>query len=279
MAINYLKDYYKILEIAKEASLKEIKEAHHHLVLKYHPDKNKAEDAAIKFLEITEAYEILKDHELKQDYDGNHNDPGALMFIDVVTNNISMDKIKEYLDAGAFIDASNIDNKTILMYAANHGYVELSKFLIESGASLDAVDIYGNDPMTFAAAVQIDFSTDGFNIVKSQPKQQAYYEGESTEAKPMSAILEESVNINSVGIENKVDDLLERKAEIVQVFLEKGAKAIHKNYYGDNAMRHAISNHNVKIMELLDKAEKDYPNIHQSDGLMGLVIDQDDSHT
>ena len=36
------------------------------LALKFHPDKNKSPDAEEKFKEISEAYDILSDSELKQ---------------------------------------------------------------------------------------------------------------------------------------------------------------------------------------------------------------------
>jgi len=54
-----IKDYYSILEIANNASKSEIRRAYRRLAKKYHPDVNKANDAHERFIEITEAYEIL----------------------------------------------------------------------------------------------------------------------------------------------------------------------------------------------------------------------------
>lgn len=64
-----MKDYYKILELEFGADILAVKKAYRRLALKYHPDRNKAPDAAQKFIEITEAYEVLRDPEKKQQYD------------------------------------------------------------------------------------------------------------------------------------------------------------------------------------------------------------------
>lgn len=61
------KDLYKILEITKRASKDEIKKAYKKLTRKYHPDKNP--DNKDKFVEITEAYEILSNSNKRRIYD------------------------------------------------------------------------------------------------------------------------------------------------------------------------------------------------------------------
>lgn len=66
MDIN--KNYYKILEINKSASDKEIKKSYHKLSFKYHPDQNKNIDSSL-FKNITEAYRILIDSEKRKEYD------------------------------------------------------------------------------------------------------------------------------------------------------------------------------------------------------------------
>lgn len=64
-----MKDYYKTLGISYGADLTTIKKAYRQLALQYHPDKNKAADAAQKFIAITEAYEVLRDDRKRTDYD------------------------------------------------------------------------------------------------------------------------------------------------------------------------------------------------------------------
>lgn len=64
------KDYYKILEIKKDAPAKAIKSAYRKLANRYHPDKNPDnKESEQKFKEVAEAYEVLKDPEKRKHYD------------------------------------------------------------------------------------------------------------------------------------------------------------------------------------------------------------------
>jgi DnaJ-class molecular chaperone len=62
-------DFYKLLGLSRDATLKEIKKAYRQKSLEFHPDKNKEEGAADKFGEIARAYEVLSDEEKKEVYD------------------------------------------------------------------------------------------------------------------------------------------------------------------------------------------------------------------
>jgi curved DNA-binding protein len=63
-------DYYKILEVDKNATQKEIKSAYRKLARKLHPDLNPNDrDAKKKFQEINEANEVLSDPEKRKKYD------------------------------------------------------------------------------------------------------------------------------------------------------------------------------------------------------------------
>ena len=63
------KEYYRVLGIEKGASDDEIKKAYRKLALKFHPDKNKDENAEEKFKEIGEAYEVLSDKDKRAAYE------------------------------------------------------------------------------------------------------------------------------------------------------------------------------------------------------------------
>lgn len=63
------KDYYKILDIDKNATPDEIKNKYRRLARKYHPDVSKEPNAEEKFKEVKEAYEVLNDPEKRKAYD------------------------------------------------------------------------------------------------------------------------------------------------------------------------------------------------------------------
>jgi len=64
------KNYYQILGVSRDATSKEIGKAYRELSLKYHPDKNKGDPTAQeKFVEISQAYEVLSDDEKRRIYD------------------------------------------------------------------------------------------------------------------------------------------------------------------------------------------------------------------
>ena len=63
------RDYYEVLGVDKNATQDEIQKAYRALAKKYHPDLNHSTDAPEKFKEVSEAYEVLKDPQKRQQYD------------------------------------------------------------------------------------------------------------------------------------------------------------------------------------------------------------------
>lgn len=65
-----MKDYYKILDIQVTATKDEIKKVFRTLAKKYHPDKNKDDENALrKFQDINEAYQVLSNEDSRKEYD------------------------------------------------------------------------------------------------------------------------------------------------------------------------------------------------------------------
>lgn len=71
--MSSVKDYYKILDIDNSASVDEIRKSYKIMALKWHPDKNKDKNTIDKFIEISEAYQILSDPLKKSQYDNLKN--------------------------------------------------------------------------------------------------------------------------------------------------------------------------------------------------------------
>jgi DnaJ-class molecular chaperone len=72
------REYYDVLGVPRDATADQIKSAYRKMARKYHPDVSKSPDAAEKFKEATEAYEVLCDPEKRKTYDRfGHAGPGG----------------------------------------------------------------------------------------------------------------------------------------------------------------------------------------------------------
>ncbi|MFG0286337.1 MAG: DnaJ domain-containing protein [Phycisphaerales bacterium JB039] len=63
------RDYYETLGVSRKATAEEIRAAYRKLARRYHPDVSKDADAAAKFAQVQEAYEVLSDPAKRQRYD------------------------------------------------------------------------------------------------------------------------------------------------------------------------------------------------------------------
>ena len=65
-------NYYDVLEISKDATDEQIKQAYRNLAKQHHPDKKGGNKE--KFQKIQEAYDILSDKHKKNEYDNKTNE-------------------------------------------------------------------------------------------------------------------------------------------------------------------------------------------------------------
>ena len=62
-------NHYTLIGVPRDATPEEIQRAYRRAVRRYHPDRNPSPEATERFLQIQEAYEILRDPEHRQAYD------------------------------------------------------------------------------------------------------------------------------------------------------------------------------------------------------------------
>ncbi|KAF8825765.1 hypothetical protein HHX47_DHR6000099 [Lentinula edodes] len=64
-------EYYDLLEVSVDADDNQLKRGYRKAAMKYHPDKNPSVDAEEKFKEISKAYQVLSDPNMRAVYDKN----------------------------------------------------------------------------------------------------------------------------------------------------------------------------------------------------------------
>jgi hypothetical protein len=134
-------DYYKILNIERHTSTKEIYKAYKKMLLKYHPDKNSFNPkfAEILFNYVNEANNLLKETELKSAYDNF-----IIKYDEILNNNII--SINEYTktifphwEYKKFIDKLKVLKETINFSEIKKAKEQLDSFhkLIEEKKYID----------------------------------------------------------------------------------------------------------------------------------------------
>src|SRR6185295_18546111 len=78
------RDFYEVLGVGRNADRSEIQRAYRKLARHHHPDVNKDPSAEARFKEISEAYDLLSDPELRQRYFRTHFRPEFLNRVDEI---------------------------------------------------------------------------------------------------------------------------------------------------------------------------------------------------
>jgi len=88
-------DLYKdILHVSKDCTPSQLRKGYYKQALKFHPDKNKSQEAKLKFQAISWAYSLLKDQSKRKQYD----EDGIIPYDNDETNEESKESWKEYFD-------------------------------------------------------------------------------------------------------------------------------------------------------------------------------------
>ena len=66
-----------------------------------------------------------------------------------------IDRAKNLMDNGADVNAKDKKGRTILMYAAVHGYAEIAKLLMDNGAEVNAKDKDGMTALMYTEYTEI----------------------------------------------------------------------------------------------------------------------------
>ena len=68
-----MENLYNVLGVAPNATDDEIKKVYRSLAMRYHPDRNDAPGAEVRFKAITKAYEVLSDPAKREEYNQTLN--------------------------------------------------------------------------------------------------------------------------------------------------------------------------------------------------------------
>ena len=68
-----MENLYAVLGVAPNASADEIRKVYRSLAMRYHPDRNDAPAAEVRFKSVSKAYEILSDPAKRAEYDQSVN--------------------------------------------------------------------------------------------------------------------------------------------------------------------------------------------------------------
>jgi molecular chaperone DnaJ len=71
-----MRDYYDVLGVSPDAGAEEIKRAYRQLARRYHPDIS-GDDRGAAFLEVSRAYEVLRDSSRRRSYDASLDGAGS----------------------------------------------------------------------------------------------------------------------------------------------------------------------------------------------------------
>lgn len=87
-------NYYTILGCTQSATTEELKRSYQHLIKQYHPDKQEGKQSSYdKFILIDKAFKVLKDDQLRKEYDAsllaNNLEMNPVIFAELTKNDLN----------------------------------------------------------------------------------------------------------------------------------------------------------------------------------------------
>lgn len=110
-------DYYEVLGVNRLATLSEIRKAYRKLAQKYHPDKNKDEDAAAKFRRIQDAYDTLSNPVSRQYYDNVGSKKPTKADLEAQARQMANGTVSNILNASVQDESVSLDYSNVIHLA------------------------------------------------------------------------------------------------------------------------------------------------------------------
>ena len=114
------RDFYDVLGVNKAATKEEIRDAFKKLASQYHPDRNKDEDAARRFKEVSEAYFVLSDPVQRHLYDvlgpDKYDDPREVLFYRLNQEAANREEEREWEAKKSAVDDSTAGSVAFIVF-------------------------------------------------------------------------------------------------------------------------------------------------------------------
>ena len=114
------RDFYAVLEVKQTATKEEIRDAFKKLASQYHPDRNKDEDAARRFKEVSEAYFVLTDPVQRHLYDvlgpDKYDDPREVLFYRLTKEAANREEEREWEAKKSAADDSTAGSVAFIVF-------------------------------------------------------------------------------------------------------------------------------------------------------------------
>jgi len=129
-------NFYEVLGVQKSAPAEEIKKAYRKLAKRYHPDVNQgSQEAARKFQEVQQAYEVLSDPAARESYDNGGRSGGTQRGNEAETRGRSSSRHKGKMRGEPF-DPSKMEEQ----FSQFFGFSSQDKSASKGGGSHSAKD-------------------------------------------------------------------------------------------------------------------------------------------